>query len=49
MLGNLTKNIKKIVDSSVTNSNLEDIKKLFEKVKKDFKLIEEEYKKNKKK
>jgi hypothetical protein len=34
MLGNITKNIKKIVDNSITKSEYNEILKIFEKIKK---------------
>jgi len=47
MLGDLTKNIKKIVDNSITKSEYNEILKIFEKIKKDFEKIKKDFEENK--
>jgi formiminotetrahydrofolate cyclodeaminase len=47
MLGNITKNIKKIVDNSITKSEYNEILKIFEKIKKDFEKIKKDFEENK--
>ena len=47
MLGNITKNIKKIVDNSITKSEYKEILKIFEKIKKDFEKIKKDFEENK--
>jgi len=47
MLGDVTKNIKKIVDNSITKSEYNEILKIFEKIKKDFDKIKKDFEENK--
>jgi hypothetical protein len=47
MLGDVTKNIKKIVDNSKTKSEFNEILKIFEKIKKDFEKIKKDFEENK--
>ena len=47
MLGNITKNIKKIVDNIITKSEYNEILKIFEKIKKDFEKIKKDFEENK--
>jgi|APGre2960657423_1045063.scaffolds.fasta_scaffold562937_1 hypothetical protein len=47
MLGDVTKNIKKIVDISKTKSEYNEILKIFEKMKKDFEKIKKDFEDNK--
>ena len=47
MLGNTTKNIKKIINNSITKSEYNEILKIFEKIKKDFEKIKKDFEENK--
>lgn len=48
MLENLGNNIKKIINNSVQKTEINEIVKIFEKIKKDFEKIKEDFEKNKK-
>jgi hypothetical protein len=49
MIDDISKNIKKIVDNSITISKYEDIKKIFNKLKEDFEKMKIEWEKSNKK
>jgi len=49
MIDDISKNIKKIVDNSVTKSKYEDTKKIFNKLKEDFEKMKIEWEKSNKK
>ena len=47
MLEGVTKNIKKIVNNSITKSEYNEILKIFEKIKKDLEKIKKDFEENK--
>jgi hypothetical protein len=48
MLGDLTKNIEKIVNNSVNKAEFSEILKIFDKIKKDFDKIKKDFEESKK-